>query len=94
MRESFNPYRRPAGDPHGESLIARLKCSNGRDFVRVATPCEQLGAANESFSRATRLGPSSYALKMGHEKATVHVLVQIIIISLQILGKLLNNNRY
>ena len=41
--------------------------------VRVATSCKQLGAADGSFNRATRLGPSSGALWMGHEKASAQV---------------------
>ena len=63
------------GHPHGESCA-----SSGRHVgpepqacVRVATSCKQLGAADGSFNRATRLGPSSGALWMGHEKASVQV---------------------
>ena len=39
--------------------------------VRDATSCEQLGAADGSFSRATRLGPSPNALWMGQKEASV-----------------------
>jgi hypothetical protein len=41
--------------------------------VRDATSCEQPGAADGSFNRATRLGPSSGVLWVGHEKASVRV---------------------
>ena len=41
--------------------------------VRDATSCEQLGAADGSFSRATRLGPSPNALWMGQKEASVQV---------------------
>ena len=38
---------------------------------RDATSCERLGAADESFNRATRLGPSPNALWMGQKEASV-----------------------
>ena len=41
--------------------------------VRDATSCEQLGAADGSFNRATRLGPSPSALWMGQKEASVQV---------------------
>jgi hypothetical protein len=51
------------GHPQDES------CADGKHVgprlqacVRDATSCEQLGAADESFNQAKRLGPSSGAL--------------------------------
>ena len=41
--------------------------------VRDATSSEQLGAADGSFNRATRLGPSPSALWMGQKEASVQV---------------------
>ena len=43
--------------PMGKHVGPRLQAC-----VRDATSCEQLGAADESFNQAIRLGPSSGAL--------------------------------
>ena len=64
------------GHPHGKSCAsigqARWPQAASVRFF-FATSCEQLEAADGSFNRATRLGPSSGALWMGHEKASVQV---------------------